>query len=585
MKKRIEYLWKFAKPYKWSFVNAFLCILFTSIISMIYPLVFGLLVDEVFYNKNIKFFVIIVIGYSIIYFTELLLHLILNIIWPYQFHVYLLEIRKNVYKKIVSLKYEKLSNIPIGEMVGKVNWQTDSFVELLHRNIAYLFAGTIKLIMLMFIVFFMDYRLGLLLLISVPISYITSYKLGKKVGEKEKDVKNTYKEFLSWLFEMLAGIRDIRLMKAEKNILAKFVELIGDYNEKKQKMAVAEIMSDRICALVAIVTKIFLYILSGILVYDEIITLGTFIAVISYYEIANTLLGSINKYWSKIHSNNVIIDDLIDLLESPIDEVDRERELNVTCGKIEIKNLHFAYFNEEVLKNITITINPGECVAIVGKSGAGKSTIANILLGLLEVKNGDVLIDSISLKDVSVKSIREQIGVVQQEIFIFDGTIRDNLKIANEKATDEEILEAIKNAGLQDYFWKLNDGLDTVIGQEGINISGGEKQRLAIARLFLKRSKILILDEATSALDSETETYVTDKWKNFTRSKTSIIIAHRLSTILNADKVIVLEDGRIVDYNRHDILLKKNEEYRDLFYKQYLNKEKVLSSNEKNKYK
>ena len=578
MKKRMRYLWMFAKPYKWSFVNTFLCILITSTISMVYPSVFGLLVDEVFYNKNIKFFIVIIIGYAIIYFTEQMLHLILNILWPYQFNVYLLDIRKAVYKKLVSLRYEKLSNMPIGDMIGKINWQADSFVELLHRNVAYLFANTIKLITIILIVFAMDYRLAILLIFVVQISYITSYKLGKRVGVKQENVRDSYIGFLGWIFEMLSGVRDIKLFNAEKTVSDECNRLIVDLNGKNEQVAKAEVISDRICAFIAVITNICLYALAGLLVYGNEITLGTFIAVIAYFEMANTLLGSINKFLGKIHANTVIIDNLIELFESQSESDKCANNVRIVYGNIEFNNVYFEYDNKKVLDGVSLKINAGESVAIVGKSGAGKSTIANILLRMLDVKKGEVLIDSINIKDMSVNSIRNQVGIVQQEIFIFDGTIRDNLLLANNEATDSDMLFALKNAGLEMYIMNSEKGLDTLLGQNGINMSGGERQRLAIARLFLKNSRILIFDEATSSLDTEAETYVNEAWKRLSRGKTSIIIAHRLSTVLNADKVAVLDNGKIVGYGQHDILLETNEQYRNLFLEQYLNKEKVLAN-------
>lgn len=576
MKKRIKYLWMFAKPYTWSFVNAFLCILLTSIISMIYPSVFGLLVDEVFYNKNLKFFIVIIIGYAIIYFTEQMLHLILNILWPYQFNVYLLDIRKAVYKKIVSLKYEKLSEMPIGDMIGKINWQADSFVELLHRNLAYLFANTIKLITIILIVMVMDYRLAILLFMVVSISYITSYKLGKKVGKKQADVRDSYMGLLGWVFEILGGIRDIKLFKAERTVSKECNNWLVDLNAKNEQVAKAEIISDRLCAFIALVTNICLYVLSGVLVYGNKITLGTFIAVISYFEMANTLLGSINKYWGKIHSNTEIIDKLVELFESEDENDESTSDFKIANGNIEFVSVDFKYDNKKVLDEMSLKIVAGESVAIVGKSGAGKSTIANLLLKMLNPKEGKVLVDSVNIKDISVNSIREQVGIVQQEIFIFDGTIRDNLLLVDNQATDKDMLTALKNAGLEKYILNSEKGLDTLLGQNGISMSGGERQRLAIARLFLKDAKILIFDEATSSLDTEAETYVNEAWKRLAKGKTSIIIAHRLSTVLNASKVAVLDGGKIVGYDKHDVLLENNEIYRSLFLEQYLSKEKIL---------
>ena len=221
-----------------------------------------------------------------------------------------------------------------------------------------------------------------------------------------------------------------------------------------------------------------------------------------------------------------------------------------------------------------MSIESGSSVALVGKSGAGKSTVANLILRLLDSKNGTITIDGQNIEKCNLYSLREQVGIVQQEIFVFDGTIRENMLLAKKGATDEEILKALKDADLEVYMDNTEKGLDTVIGTEGISMSGGEKQRLAIARLFLRNPQILIFDEATSSLDANTEKLVNDAWKKLAKGKTAIVIAHRLSTILCADKIAIMDAGKVVGYDVHENLLKNSKEYSNLFKEQYL-KDKV----------
>lgn len=573
---RIKYIWKFAKPYKWSFVNAFLCILLTSVISMIYPYVFGLLVDEVFYSKNLKFFIAIVVGYAIIYLTEQLLHLILNILWPYQYNVYLLEVRKAIDRKLLSLKYEKIVKIPVGDMVAKINWQADAFVELIHRNIAYLCANTIKLLAIIFIVYSVNYKLAILLAVYVPVSYIVSYKLGKRIGVQQEKVQTAYKSFVGWVFEIISGIRDIKLFGAEKNTVTKFERQICEINKGNEGIAKAEVFSERVCAFIALATNISLYVMASLLIYKNGISLGEFIAVITYFETANTLLGGINKYWGKIHANMTIIDDVIAVLKLDSEMESNAPDIVVPNGEIEFDDVFFSYDNnKKVLNGFNLKISSGEKVAIVGKSGVGKSTVANLLLKFLDAEKGSIRIDGQNIAEYNAFSLREQIGIVQQEIFVFDESIRANLQLASPMATEEEMKDAIEKANLRNYVESLEKGLDTVLGLDGISMSGGEKQRLAIARLFLRKPQVVIFDEATSALDSESEFQVNEAWKKLAEGRTTIIIAHRLSTVLNADKIVVLDEGRVAAVGSHEVLVEQSPLYKILFEEQYMVKQAV----------
>lgn len=575
-KKRAKVVWQFARPYKWSFFNALFCIFMTSVISMFYPYVFGLLVDEVFYNKNMNFFLIIVAGYAFLYLSEQLLHLILNILWPYQFTVFLLDVRAAVYKKIISLPYEQLSNTSLGEMITRINHDTEGFVELIHRNISYLLSNSLRILMTIVFVGIINVKLAILMVIVVPISYTVSYKLGKRIGKKQKEVRESYGGFIGWIFEILGGMRDIKLMGAKNTVSEKCMEYSVDISRKTITSSKLEVLSERVCSAVSLLSDLSLYILASIFIVSGEISLGGFVAAIAYFETANNLLKATNGYWNKIHTNFVVIDKVIEILDRESEDMEEIKELTVQEGIIHFDNVSFSYNDDvNVLNHLELIIPAGEKVAIVGKSGAGKSTIANLLLRFLEPSNGAVKVDGCNIRECRISSVRDNIGIVQQEIFVFDGSIRSNLLLANAKATDKEIIEACENAALGDYIKGLSDGLDTVIGSKGIAMSGGERQRLAVARLFLRNPKILIFDEATSSLDFESETQINHVWDNLREGRTSIIIAHRLSTVLTADKIAVLSDGVIVDYAKHNELLKRCREYQVLFEEQYMSQEKL----------
>ena len=263
IKRRWQCLWYYAKPYKWSFFNAFFCIFNTSFISMFYPYIFGLFVNEVLYSRNIKFFGVIIAIYSIAFFTEQFLHCILVMTWSHQYNTFLLEIRKNVYRKILTLRYHKLVLLPIGDMVSLINWDAEAFVELIHRNLAYLLSCTIKLMAILAIVFFIDWRLGVFMFVMVPTSFGVSFCLGKKIGKEQSKVRNSYVGFISWCFEMILGIREIRLFNAQHSVMRTFVVKNEDIIKKNYKLVGKEIISDRVCAFFVLLTNIGVYILAA----------------------------------------------------------------------------------------------------------------------------------------------------------------------------------------------------------------------------------------------------------------------------------------------------------------------------------
>lgn len=579
VKRRWRCLWDYAKPYKWSFFNAFFCILATSFISMFYPYIFGILVNEVLYSRNMTFFVVVIAVYTIVFFTEQFLHCILAMTWPYQYNTFLLEVRKKIYRKMLALRYQKLTSLPVGDMVSQINWEAESFIELIHRNLAYLLSCTIKLIVIVLIVFFIDWQLGVFMVIMVPVSYMISFYLGKKIGKEQNKVRDSYVGFISWCFEMILGIREIKLFNAQDSVMKQCIEKSEDIIEKNYNVARKEIISDRVCAFFVLLTNVGVYILAALSIYNGRISLGNFMAVVTYFALANEMLVKINKFWGKIHSNYVFIDKIIDLFEMDSEEREENKpDISIRNGDISFDDVCFSYDGKHtILEHFDMHITSGEHVALVGRSGAGKSTCAGLLLGFFLPSSGSISIDGMSIADCNLTSLRNAIGVVQQEIFIFDGTIRQNLSIVFPEATDEMIYDALRSVALYDYVSSLPDGLDTVIGQDGINMSGGEKQRLAIARMFLTEKKLFIFDEATSSLDFESENAINNALVQLSENKTCIIIAHRLSTVLNAEKIILIDNGKMIASGTHSELYENCTEYHDLFEDQYLSKEKINS--------
>ncbi|MEN6314728.1 MAG: ABC transporter ATP-binding protein [Clostridiaceae bacterium] len=575
---RARIIISFAKPYRFSFVNLFLCVLVTSFSGMLYPYIFGKLVDEVFYARNNAYFIYIVASYGVLFLGEQSLHLILNTTWAYLMTRFLFDIRRKVYEKILLMKAGFLSNMRTGDLAATINKDCEEFMNFIHWNIFYLTANILRLVLSVFFISLIDIRFALLMAVTVPLSVCASRIFAGIVKKKVESYREKYGRHISWAFEIIKGLREVRLLSAVKHVMAVFSRNCAALLRLKVSTNTTETVAERANALISLLSTLGLYILAGLLVSRGDITVGAFIAAVEYFSRGIPLLKGINDANMRIQSNMVSVGRVIDVLNEEDEKIYDGNIVNVTKGRIDFEMVSFGYSaDEHVLRKINLTIKPGETIALVGRSGTGKSTMANLLLGLYRPDEGNISIDGQDISECSLKSLRNSIGMVHQEIILFDGNIRDNLLLAKHGATDEEIMEACEKAHIGDFIRCLPYGLDTVIGAGGLDFSGGQRQRIAIARVFLKNPKILIMDEAMSALDFEAEQSISQAWRELSSGRTTIIIAHRLSTILGSDRVAILNNGELVSIGHHSMLLENCPIYRQLFEEQYVLREEAAA--------
>jgi ATP-binding cassette subfamily B protein len=571
MKFYAKKIWPFVKPLKMSFMNLFLCIIVTSFIGTLYPFLFGILIDEVFYHRNIEFFRIIIFGYAIIYLSEQSLQLVLNMTWSYLMTRFLFDIRKKMYERVLSMKISLFNRMQVGNTMAMINRDTDEVMNLITANVFYLTANVVRLVTAIVFVLLINVYVGLLMLVVVPISVFIAMIFGRYLKKQLELNRNSYGHFISWTVEMLSGLRDIRLLAAERNITRHFVKHCIKLIRTSNNTSRIEWMSERSIAFVSLLSDLALYAFAAFMIVQGELTIGGFIAIIEYFKRASGLLQNLSSTNTNLQRNKVSINRVIGILDGTGENTSNyQTDLKIMQGVIEFKDVTFQYPDgEEVLKGVELYIGAGETVAIVGRSGAGKSTLISLVLRFYEPTKGSICIDGRDISAQSLKSLRKQISVVQQESLMFDGTIRSNLLMGNKMKTDADLWEACERAYLADFIRTLPKGFDTLVGSSGVSLSGGQKQRIAIAKVFLKKSNIFIFDEATSALDGEAEMAVQNAFKLVDASTTKIIIAHRLSTIISSDKVAVLYEGQIVAFGHHLELLETNNHYRKLFLEQY----------------
>ncbi len=487
------------------------------------------------------------------------------------------QIRQDLYEKLIFLPLKFYDNNKTGDLMAKVTNDVNMIQGTLESFIK-IITDFIQSIFFVGLLFYLNWQLSLVIIAMFPITGYILKKFSIPIREASRRIAENISEISAFLQETLSGIKVIKIFTREKSEINKFKHFTYETYARNIKAVRLIAFQKPINELLSIIGVITVILFSGYQMIEGKISLGDFgrfivVATLAYKPLKG--LGNVNAAIQKALASGKRIFDLMEQVsESAIEKTRKTLEIENIKGYVEFKNVYFSYDKKKsILKNINIKANPNDIIAIVGPSGGGKTTIVNLIPRFYEINKGKILIDNIDIKKISLASLRKHIGMVPQDTFLFSGTIKDNIAYAKENATFEEIVEAAKKANAHNFIIKLKNGYNTEIGERGIQLSGGEKQRISIARAILKNPKILILDEATSALDTESEILVQEALSYLMKGKTTFVIAHRLSTIQNATKIIVLENGQIVQVGTHKQLIRNK---KGLYYK-LCNAQKILS--------
>lgn len=579
VKENTKLILKFAKNHKWKFLYLFVCIMSANFIGAIFPYLFGRMVDEVFYAKNMSSFLNIVIIYGIAYVVNQTIYFGLNMLWAKLMTEFLFDIRKAMFSRVLRYKGKFLLSIHTGDIISRMNGDVRTFMDLIHWSVFYGIGSSINIIMSIALIAILNWKLAILVTVFTPIVVYTSQHFAKKSSFLFKQIRESEGFLSSWLFEILKGIQDIKLLCAAQNILSNYVGKTIRIIRLQVKISKVEVYSERVNSGILLFSRLIMYTISAIFIINGELTLGAFVACVDYFGRCINVFSNLNGTFTDIATGMVAINRVKEVLEREIEDFAEDKLISeIKEGNISFENVHFSYNDSvKVLDGISLKIKSGEKISFVGRSGAGKSTLANLIYMLFEPDYGNVKIDEVKIQEYNLYELRKQIGIVHQNIILFDGSIRYNLIFSNETQKDNLIWQALEMSNLSDFVMGLKDGLNTKLGSEGFSLSGGQKQRLAIARIFIKNPKILILDEAISSLDAESENIVKDSWDFLCKDRTIIIIAHRLSTIINSDKVAVIDNGKIVGFDKHEKLIQICEPYITMFKKQYSHENEVTA--------
>ena len=459
-----------------------------------------------------------------------------------------------------------------GKFISNLTYDVTHITNLLSHALLTLFKDSLTLIGLLFVMFTQNWKLALISIIMIPLAGLSAKTLGKRVGKVTTQAQEKSGFLTTYLVELFKNHKLIKIFQKEnyENSRANlYLEQLKDKNKKIQVVFVR--MSPIMETLTGIMIAVLIF-YSGKLMAQNELDINNFFSFLAAMMLAyqpvralSTLNMVLNQGLSAASRILPIIDN-----ENKINDIENAKELDLKEAQINFKNIKFSYDKEEdkVLDTISLEFDGGKMTSLVGHSGSGKSTILNLIPRFYDAESGDILIDNQSIYKTKIKSLRNNISLVSQETTLFDDTIKNNIKYAKEDASDEEIIEAAKLSHCDEFINQLPNKYETLIGENGVRLSGGEKQRISIARAMMKKSSIILLDEATSSLDSETESKIQDALAILTKNRTTIVIAHRLSTILNSNNIYVIDSGKIVANGKHEDLIKHSDLYKNFYEKQ-----------------
>ena len=481
-------------------------------------------------------------------------------------------LQSQMVKSLINADTQLIDQKHSGKFISNLTYDVNHITNMLSTAILSLFKDSLTLLGLLFVMFYQNWKLSLIAIIMIPIAGMASKTLGKRVGKVVTEAQEKSGFLNTHLIELFKNHKLIKIFQRE-DYESKRTD--GHLDQLKEKNIKINTVFVRLSPIMETLTGIMIAILifySGKLALNNEIEIGNFFsflaAMMLAYQPVRALSGMNMILKQGLSAANRILP-IIDNQNKIADQEDSQ-DINITHSDIKFNDINFQYNAEEknVLSNVNLNIAGGKMTSLVGHSGSGKSTILNLIPRFYDAQSGDILIDDQSIYKVKIKSLRDKISLVSQDTTLFDDTIKNNIKYAKSDVTDEDIVAAAKFSYAHEFIDKLPNKYETIIGENGIRLSGGEKQRLSIARAMIKKSPIILLDEATSSLDAETESKIQEALKILTKDRTTIVIAHRLSTILNSDQIYIIDAGNVVANGKHDELLNSSELYKNFYEKQ-----------------
>ena len=576
----IEILKRLYKDYTKNFLNKiFLAVFFSILVAVSTSATAWLLdpaIDKIFLNRDQSLLLIIPFFIIIAFATKG--------ISLYLAKTLMINVAEEVKKKIqidmlssfIKADTEYIENKHTGKYISNLNFDVNQITMMLSTSFLNFFKDGLTLIGLLTVMFYQNWRLSLIAIIMIPLASVTAKRLGKRISKVVTEAQEKSGDLNKYLIDIFKNHKIIKIFQREKFEEKRSEKFVNDLKEKSIKISTVFIRATPIMEILTGIMIAILIFYSGKLIMNEQLSLNNFFSFLAAMMLAYQPVKSLATINVGVGQGMSAAKRILPIIDNKnlIDPNEDKSIIDFKNGDIEFKDINFNYSSNQenkVLNKINIKINGKKMTALVGQSGSGKSSLLSLIPRIYDPKSGILEIDGQNIKNVNLYSLRKEISIVDQNVTLFDDTIFNNIKYAKPNASEEEIYKAAEKSMCLDFIEKLENKYQTMIGENGVRLSGGEKQRLSIARAFLKDSKIILLDEATSSLDSETEEKIQRALDKLILNKTTVVIAHRLSTILNSDKIYVMDKGSVLDSGNHEELLKKSETYKN-FYNKQINK-------------
>ena len=563
--KNLKFAWKFTRSQKWVLIKFIIVNIFTIIISVIVPI----LSARIIVNLTSSMFYQLILISILVFIVEQIRNISMYLIDKYSQIIYRESsaiIQIELGKSILKLENKVIDSKGTGVFIQRISGDTSKLAEIFNVLNECLY-GIISSIGIFCAVFLINKIIFIYLFISIFILFLLERKRVSKYIEQDKIFRKKNEKVTGFMSEVIRGIRDIKMLNAEGSFISSLENKIIDLNKEKYNMGKVNRNYRLLRGLLRDLIDLFLIIILVLLISNNKLEIAVALIIYNYSRDLPQIAYYVGMLLDKVKDFNLSANRVFEIIDSSSFKKEEFGSINLgkASGNFEFKNVSFGYGDKKILNALSFKINENETVAFVGKSGAGKTTIFNLLCKMYDINDGEITIDGININKLNKDSIRGNITIISQNPYIFNLSIKENLKLVKDDLTEEEMINACRVACLHEFIDDLPDKYDTVVGEGGVNLSGGQKQRLAIARALVQKTEIILFDEATSALDNETQEKIQKAIENMKGEYTILIIAHRLSTIKNVSRILYLDDGKIIAEGTHEQLMNNCTQYKHLY--------------------